>query len=79
MYTPLPTTNLTENSFQQSGEARDENSVTDEINITWAVPKVRSLDLLEIRTSWSIEISSLVSLRSELIEIKKHSTTSLSG
>ena len=28
------------NPFPQSGEARDENSVTDEINITWAVPKV---------------------------------------
>ena len=40
LQTPLSTANLTKFLFHQSGEARDENSVTDEINITWAVPKV---------------------------------------
>ena len=42
LHTPLSTANLTKFLFHQSGETRDENSVTDEINITWAVPKVIS-------------------------------------
>jgi len=52
-------------SSRPSGEARDENSVTDEINITWAVPKDDGgfpitgykIDMLDIQTNNWLEIT----------------------
>jgi len=52
-------------SSRPAGEARDENSVTDEINITWAVPKDDGgfpitgykIDMLDIQTNNWIEIT----------------------
>jgi len=52
-------------SSRPAGESRDENSVTDEINITWAVPKDDGgfpitgykIDMLDIQTNNWIEIT----------------------